>query len=323
MMIDLPSLNLDDLDRLADWVELSTLAESTGALSQDNVARVLRASGLVGYARTEVFVDDEAFADDDLFSDDETANRLAEQIWEQFRYRVHSLSPAYPFDPRGATLMLKADTWRDVPAYSMLLVLDVGRSYKDQHIGIVPDTTTGRLFEKVVEASVRGLLRGPSSRFGWPIEPSWPTGIDDRVERLAEELELQVENLQGKTDPQDKDRGLDVVGRMAIADGSMGTVAVLVQCAAGEKWTEKKGEPSLANWRDILRWDAELVRGVAVPWRLQGRWDIRRAYRHFDALILDRPRLLAGNPDAFLDEHTKTELVSWCVPLFQAFRRID
>lgn len=326
-MLDLPSLRVTDILRLADWVELSVLVDSDGAIPMTEVARILRGAGLIGYSEAELFRRDEAFADRDMFSDDEASFRMTETIWEELRCRMHALKPGYPLEVDRDRLVLPHTSWRDVPAFTMLLLVDLAQSYPPVTVDIEAseaDSGWARLFEKVVEASERGLLGGPCCRFGWPVEPGWPSGIDERIEKLADLVDLRMENLKGKTDPQDKDRGLDVVGRLAIADSAVGTVVLLTQCAAGKNWTKKRGEPSLADWQDILQWNAKLARAVAVPWRLEGRWDIRKVYRYFDdAVILDRPRLICGNPDGFLDADTTDRIVEWCEPLVRNLPRLD
>lgn len=326
-MLDVPRVSVTNIPRLADWVELSVLVDSDGAVPMTEVARTLRGAGLVGYAEAELFSKDEAFADKDMFSGDEASFRMTEIIWEELRYRMHALKPGYPLEVDRDRLVLPHTSWRDVPAFTMLLLVDLGRSYPaamgDLELSEA-DSGWTRLFEKVVEASEGGLLGGPCCRFGSPVEPGWPSGIDERIAKLADLVDLRMENLKGKTDPQDKDRGLDVVGRLAIADSAVGTVVLLTQCATGKNWTKKRGEPSLADWQDILQWNAKLARAVAVPWRLEGRWDIRKAYRYFDdAVILDRPRLISGNPDGFLDEGVRNDIVTWCEALIRSLPRLD
>src|SRR5262249_38567337 len=130
------------------------------------------------------------------------------------------------------------------------------------------DSASGRLFEKVVEASSRGLLRGAVMRFGWPIEPGWPLAINDRIQLLGSGLGLELETLRGKTKKTDKDRGLDVAGRISFGDEGAGTIVLLTQCAAGKHWRKKTGQPALQRWQHLIQWNAHLLRAVAIPWRL-------------------------------------------------------
>jgi hypothetical protein len=93
------------------------------------------------------------------------------------------------------------------------------------------------------------------------------------------------------------------------------TLAVLVQCAAGANWKTKLGDPSITAWHNLLHWNANLVRAIALPWRLGGRrgdWSYGRIFTMSNgAIVLDRPRLLAGQPDAHLDPAIRGEVANW------------
>jgi hypothetical protein len=169
------------------------------------------------------------------------------------------------------------------------------------------------LFERIVSASQTALFGPLSHRFGWPREPLWPTAINERIERLGELTQLRVENLEGKTHPADKDRGLDVLGRWEMACDAAGGLSILTQCAVGAAWRSKRGEPSEEEWRGIYDWDSARVRAVAVPFRLEPPWDRRRVFAHFGgAIVLDRLRLMAASPDLYLEDATKRHLTAWC-----------
>ena len=311
-MFDLPNLQVDDVQTLADWVELSTLCGSGGLVSRTKIADVLKDSGMSGFFDEEVFPEDRIGLDSDLFSADENADGLSELVWSEIKMRASNLQSGYPFRIEGDIVEREAAP-KDLPAFLMLLLVDICRKYSTARSLIPPVASWSRLFEKIVEAAMKGLFHGPTCRFGWPIERGWPTAIDDRIRHLAELVDLQPEGLAGKTNPHDKDKGLDVVCRLSLGNDGAGTVLFITQCAVGENWRSKRGEPSVTEWQDILRWNAQLIRAVAVPWRLDESFDYRRAYRHFDgAMIIDRPRLSFGRPDAFLDSTVSGTVSKWC-----------
>ena len=315
-MIDLPpGSSVDRIPQVSDWVELACLMEDSNRISQDAVSRVLRASGLSGLQRDEVFENEDRSTYDGTWSDDESSVRATELIWYELARRRERIGEGFPFTTSADEIVLQGSGWTDFPAYTMLLVMDLGKVYFGPRVLVETDTYPSRLFEKIVEACSFGLFGGPASRFGVPIEPGWPTGIDARVTRLGEELGITVEMLDGKTHAHDRDRGLDVAARLELAGNSDGSIVLLTQCATGANWLDKRGEPSLEDWRDLLQWNGKLLRGVAVPWRLEDPWSIKRAYRHFDAMILDRPRIAQGDPDRFLDDECKDEIRGWCEPL--------
>jgi hypothetical protein len=131
---------------------------------------------------------------------------------------------------------------------------------------------------------------------------------------LGERFDLEVENLSGKIDPNDKDLTVDVISRLSLGDEGPGTLIVLVQCATGRDWRKKRGEPTPGRWDDLLRWDAAIIGAVAVPFWLEARSERVRQFRHFgkNMLILDRPRLMSGSPDEQLDSTHRALIVNWC-----------
>src|SRR5205814_3987073 len=118
--------------------------------------------------------------DDPAETPDDAIDHFTELIWNELRRRADILDDASPFSVGGNTITRRPRSWLEIPAFTLLLVADVSRSYPG--MGVSTEATSGftRLFEKVVEASARGLLRGSSVRFGWPIEPGWPKPITKR-----------------------------------------------------------------------------------------------------------------------------------------------
>lgn len=311
-MLDLPpGCRADDLGRLADWLEASTLVEES-SIPKAELMEELRSSGLV-LPRDESFGEDsdELGLDDDEDLDS-ALERLADDVISECRQRSITLSQSYPFVAKSGLFSLRTDCTYD--GYAFLLLADLGHHYPQLKDAVKADSHSGRLMEKVVEGALRGLF-GPSKRFGWPIEPGWPKSIDDRVARLGESLGVAVDSLTDKTDPADKDRTLDVVGLYSMAGSTEATMAILVQCAAGKDWKQKLGAPSVEMWNNLLIWNTMLVRAIALPWRLGGRkgdWTYGRVCSMSNgAMVLDRPRLLAGDPDKNLDPAARDDISQW------------
>lgn len=312
-MFELPNIVYNDIARIADWVELSTLCLNDPCVSQAQVDDILTQTGMRGNEKGDAYKEDEEDEAEPLFfSSDDEISSFTEEVWRTLRTRQRH--NGYPFVVRRKTIHRLAETWREAPAFTMLLLSDIG-----QHYDSVRDTkpssdgVSGRYFEHIVAAAAEGLFGGPSERFGWPINPEWPKKIDDRIARLGDLLNLEIENLDGKTNPADKDRTLDVATLFSIAGSSDALPRYLVQCAVGTNWKEKRGEPTIAQWKDLLQWKGPLHRAIAIPWRLDEKFDYDRARRHFDdAIILDRERLVAGFPDKRLSESIGAEIAAWC-----------
>lgn len=311
-MLELPpGCRADDLGRLADWLEASALVQDA-PIPRAELMEELRSSGLA-LPQGESFGEDldELGIDPDEDSDS-ALERLSDDIFTECRDRATLYPRNYPFVAASGLLTLRKDIPHD--GYAFLLIADLGHHYPQLKDAIKADSHSGRLMEKIVEGALQGLF-GRSQRFGWPIEPAWPTSIEDRVAKLAQNLDVKMDALEGKTDPADKDRTLDVVGLFEVVGSTEATVAVLVQCAAGKDWKQKLGAPSIEAWSNLLLWKTMLVRAIALPWRLGGRrgdWTYGRIFSMSSgAMVLDRPRLLAGNPDEHLDPLARDEVAQW------------
>ena len=301
-MLDLPSSALDQVQVLADWVETHLPHSIAWRAVAVRFGRCVDRRGLKGGSAWSCLY------------------RPEEEAWPR-RASRHATPPYGSHRRSGESFIcVSSRSAEDIPSASMarcsverqltgsrcrrircsswqMLVGDTVVAADD--VQLKADSKTGRLFEKIVEASLQGLINGKVVRFGWPRDAGWPTSIDDRIKHLAERLELETENLVGKTHPNEKDRGLDVVAQLRFGDGGAGSVILLTQCAVGNAWKGKIGEPSLNHWRDIYKWNGQLLRTIAVPWRLSAEFDVTRTHRLFDAIVLDRPRLSAGKPDRF------------------------
>lgn len=306
-----PGCSPEDLHRLADWVEASVLV-SDGSVSKAEVMEELRASGLVGFPGESFGEDADEFGTGADESPDDSLERVADDVLAECRQRQTQLGDGYPFAVSTDLLSIRPEAEPD--SYAFLLVSDLGHHFSELKDSLTPDTHSGMLMEKVVEAATRGIF-GRSQRFGWPREQEWPTGIKARVKRLAKELEVPVDSLKRKVVPADNDRTLDVVAIMSVNDTHEASLIVLIQCAAGQNWKSKLGDPSVSAWDNLLQWQSPIIRAVALPWRLGGRrsdWTYGRIYSMSNhAMVLDRPRLLAGRPDLHLDARARPALKEW------------
>lgn len=319
-MFNLPSIEVGDIPRFADWVELCTLCGDDPIVSSEWAGDVIKDAGLIGHEPGDLPPGDDPYGEDDLdFSSDDQVDTCTDLVWEELARRQRH--GGYPFWVRHRTIRRLSKSWTDAPAFTMLLIADIGRHYSTVGgVELTSDGATGAIFEGVTTAACQGLFGSRSVRFGWPRSPGWPTGIDDRIRHLGEELGVYCEDLSKKTHPHDKDKTLDVASLMSAAGSSDAMPAFLIQCAVGRHWRTKRGEPNEGEWCDLLQWQGPLVRGVAVPWRLEG---YKKLFRHFGrAVILDRPRLNSGFPDRFLPSEVSGQIVKWCAPLLSQFPRL-
>ncbi len=311
-MFELPRLDVDDFELMADWVELCVICGESETVSRELVEDTFKDAGLFATEIGDIPAGDYSLTDAMDFSSDDELETLSEPIWRILRRRQNRRT--FPYSIHRHTIRRTIEDWSQAPAFTMLLLADISRQYVSplKEVSLTADGVSGRLFEKIVEASVFKLLPGSCARFGWKPDKDWPRSFDDRLAYLADQLGLKLENLDGKTFPTDKDRGLDVLARLEFGNGQHACPYFFVQCAVGKNWKSKTGEPMPESWQSLMQWCGPFVRIVAIPWRLTSRWDYKRAYSHFGAAILDRPRLNHGIPDIRLDESTRVEITKWC-----------
>ena len=288
-----------DVDRLADWVELWCLVEEDSEVSESDIADTLNSSGLYG---------EESREEQDL-------DLVVENIMSRLRLRQRRLGDAYPFKADDDMIVGLASLDERL-CFTALLVADMLRFYRH---GLDQKSYKGvrftYLFEKVAEACISTLCQAPSVRFGWPrdIHLGWPTSIQDRINFMADLLNVEATE-KSRYQSWDKDIGLDIVARWTMGDPNAGQLYLLVQCATGDNWKGKTGEPSLKTWENLVDWRGRTARAVAFPWRVDV--DDRRLARisdDFEAIVLDRYRLLSGgNPDKNLDRECRNGLQLWC-----------
>jgi|HubBroStandDraft_3_1064219.scaffolds.fasta_scaffold14483_2 hypothetical protein len=319
-MLKPPPLSLRDFAGFADWLEVSAAIAPNASVSRADAEDVLRDESLLGIDPRDLFPGDLTYRDMDAFSDEDAAGQFVEELWQELGTRSRTLQDSYPFSVTTDMITLRQGPWSEHLCYITLLLADIWRAYDLDYLARPPFP---RLFEKLVEASGVGLFRGTSIRFGVPKDDDWPVSIENRVSRLGDLLRLETENLAGKLGPNDGDRGLDVASRISLGDDGPATIVVLTQCATGLHWKEKTGEPSIAEWRDIFRWNAKLVRAIAVPWRLSKEEQIKEFRRFDEAVIVDRFRLLAGLPDQHMAAAIRDELTAWCSDRLVALPRLE
>ena len=309
-MIYLPNSNIagrveviEDYDRLADWVELACLFSDSSEVSFEDICETIHSAGLV-----EIDPEDE----------EDPISLICENIFRKLTFRSNSLACSYPFQVEKE-MIVRRSIWEENLCFTALLLADMLRFYEFEREFIKYSKVKFTYnFEKIVEACASSICHSKSVRFGWPRDKhlGWPTDIADRVNFMSEKLDLKSKGWD-RTQSKDKDIGLDVVARWRLSDDFPGQLILLIQCATGDNWKGKKGEPSLATWSNIVDWKARVVRGIAFPWRIDiGANALARISDEFEALILDRFRLLAGgNPDCHFDELTRERIHCWCSEL--------
>jgi hypothetical protein len=310
-----PPTDGSDLSVVADWVELVALFGPVGSCSAEEFAAMARERGWAPDSPDEDVDEElEEWISEADTSPEDPSRAYAEDVFAHLLERADELGKAYPFDLSGDLLLRRAPTWEDAKAYGLMLIVSLLIKY-DTTLTVrytEKGVSVHHLFEKVVQASSKGVLGGSAVRFGVPRDVDWPTDIANRIGRMARELGVDVELLEGKVKSTDGDKTLDVATRLGLGDDGDASVIFMIQCATGRHWEKKWGEPNLTDLQDLLQWRATLVRALAVPWFLP-RPEYREVSRRFNgAVVLDRRRLAHGQPDDHLDAYYGPFVTSWC-----------
>lgn len=292
-MIGFPEQNYLSSDVLADWIECNAIKD--GFVARGDAVDQCKDSAL--WKSKEHTSDIATTTPADAVAD----------AWASLGNRRLELKDAWPFDLKTGIV-----SYRKNSAYAALLCLDLLRYYSGKVQAV--DGSVRTLFEHVVAASVATLFGGLACRFGAPFPDDWPPTFPKRVSHLAHYfgLESNEKTTADLSSGRQQDDGLDVVGRLKLGDERPGTLYVLVQCATGANWKKKRGEPALEKWKKYVKWNAATIRAIAIPWALRPRLELSKACFDFDgAMVLDRWRIVAGQPDKTLADKHRKSLGKW------------
>lgn len=228
----------------ADWIEFKALCSPSLEFSYEDVRTYIDSDGTLS---TEEDKNDVA--------PHEYSEQLIASISIEIKRRIYLSQRTYPFNLSNGILKAKLEATY-TPYIFCLLVTSLEYDPKDK--------TPSKLFEHLVRETTAVYLDGDSARFGWPRD-TMPVGIHDAIDQLAELTGNRKRSYGFPTNATDKDLGLDVVAWKNFADKYWGKVELYIQCATGEHWENKTGDPNLEKWNDILTWPFRPLRGFAIP----------------------------------------------------------
>lgn len=308
-MLPIPEQYYTSSEVLASWVELCALADDDGFCVRGAATESLRDSTLF----------DEKSRDDV----DTPVVELMNGVWRVLRARQSILTTSWPFEITDDRLTRRGgrNTLDTAAAYTALLLIEAASSKWYASIAIQSGDDIRAWFEHIATASIGALLGGRTIRFGAPFPPDWPTTFAGQVERMAGTFDYKhkAEEIERLSVAEQKDDCLDVVSRWKLGDEAPSSACVLVQCATGANWSSTKtGQPAVEKWKKYVDWRGPIFKGIAVPFALREPNALERAsFSHNGAIVFDRIRLCAGNPDALISSDLRTQLTGWCRARFE------
>jgi hypothetical protein len=261
----------DSVDIIADWVELLVL----------RTGKPLTKSRMVSLVRTQ--------------TNEVNEDRIDSAIIELERRRL-LYGPNAPFDILGNTITPRLK-WNTNPEYALFLLCSLYGAGENSKEG-------PKLFERLCCLALKNYIKGEAITLGFPNEKS--------IKETIAELTSTLHELPGGRKPTryDKDRGVDVIAWKSHADTRSSQVVILLQCAAGLHWRNKKQVP-LRSWTQYIHWGVEPIPGIGIPKFIgDEEWDnVVDDYR----LIFDRGRILrALRSTRIVDKQLILKTRRWC-----------
>jgi len=295
-----------DIDVLCDWIEASILFE-VDEISKSDVVDVL--------------IENEVYVSQDF------AGEVVDIAWAILKERLKLPSAEIRFSITGNRIE-RANTWDSFPAYAFCLAVTCASYlYPDWAKEYGHDSATqGSLFERVTLESLQRIF--PSwtiRRVGWA--PDNPVRLKDAVgEILADLNEMANNDIDLHVTDNANELGLDLLAFCSFDDQHASFPIVMVQCASGKDWVEKRHTPDLTVWRKIVNFNSQPLKAFAIPYSFTDAKDFRKNAAKVDGLFIDRYRLLvpkAGKALCDMAAELNADLLAWIRPRVEALPRGD
>lgn len=286
-----------DLGVLCDWVESSVLF-AVDDLSKSDVVDVL--------------VEEEAYADQEL------ATARVDEIWGVLEWRFQSVGT--PLGIRvGRRSITRRHEWRRFPAYAFCLSLASAKNYS-----AMPRRNyalQGEIFEDIALLAIRRTLPGWTVRkVGW--SPTDPVAIAGAVAQMIRDLrEIDGAEQEVHLREQVKDLGLDILAFYPFADEYASLPVILLQCASGADWEDKRSTPDLHVWKKVISFTSSPLRGMAIPYAFAEPMELRRKATPINGVFLERYRLLRAFQGLTVPRDLNARISAWVEDLLPQIPR--
>lgn len=243
--------------RVADWVELTTLAGRSPFKRGD----------------LKTAIDGEDIGEPD---------RLVEDTWAELTQRAALISPSWPLRLKGGRLTVKRRSPVPVRLYRFLCVLSLND---------LIDNSDRKLFEEIVAYILEALFGSHVLRVGHPASIGQDRSFRVRLDSYVVRAGIHADERLKPVLSTDNDLGLDVVGWKKFSDGRGGGMHYWAQCATGLDWEEKLDDASIGVWSDHLSL-VGIIRLFVTPFTiLVPSVKFHRIGKRC-GVVVDRPRLL-------------------------------
>lgn len=204
--------------------------------------------------------------------------------------------------------------WEDDPILSFCLLASFRSIYPQWSKQNAGDyNTQGYLWERISQHAL-------STRFkDWKFHKTGKSATEKKIPfsviaaNIAENLSTVTGDLNTWDHPRVNELGLDLYGYMDYGDNRIKSPVLLVQCATGDNWQEKRKTPDLDIWKEVIKFSAEPLRGMAIPFLIEDPL-FKQSTTIIKGPLFERSRILASSREA-LPVGLKDEVLNWSSPL--------
>ena len=225
-------------------------------------------------------------------SGSEPPEGFIDSVWLELEARETLYGEKPPYCVQRGLLQPNID-WEECPEYMTCLIFALEGNP-------IEPLKSGVLFERITNEAVRRFLGGESIVVGFPKSMK----VVDMAAALGEKF---------ASDPPwyRKDRDLDVVVWKPFGDQRASQVIILIQCAAGHNWTEKKAL-CLDAWCKYVHFACKPMKGFSIPVIISDKVRLEDVSTDV-GLIIDRARIYRNMiEEALKDSSLRKDLKEWC-----------
>ena len=256
---------------IADWVELSLLFEKE-------------------------FIS-KSFIENELTRNSITMNeQVIDDIFTELEKRLEFYGLPVPYILENEIIKRKIE-WNKRPDLAMCIFLN--------YFGAANESKATKLFERISNEAVKTYIDGESYLMGFPNDE----GLKENIKEVAKKSNEKLGNIS-ELRPTDKDREVDIIAWKSFEDKRPGQIVLLVQCASGKHWQNKKSIPN--QWNDYILWASKYLTGLTISEIIT---DINILFRHSRdqyGIIFDRARLYRLISQKELNNELNEKIVEWC-----------
>lgn len=259
----------DTRSRLADWLEVLSLATPRGVATRGNL---LGLYDLFDGDAHSVEHDEETGDDLEIEILEDARSASADVVLEELENRATILGSHYPFQIgiSGQNWRLRKAPYAEDPevsaarsCYAFCLLTSAIRDRCIQGAGVAPlEQAMPNHFQAIAAEAAAGVLGGESISFGWPRPEgsAFRPALNDVSQRLR--LGKPLDHVPLWSTGHEKDAGIDIIAWRDFADADPGKLVLFGQVASGNNWTKKTVKSDTPNF---LSWFSERPTEHYIP----------------------------------------------------------